>query len=418
MHTEILSTGNEVLTGAVIDSNAAHIAQVLMDGGIEVIRHTCVGDDRAMLVDIMREISRRADAVLVTGGLGPTVDDLTADAAAEAAGVKLVWDEKALAMIEDFFKFRNRPLSESNKKQALLPEGAECIYNPVGTAPGFALKINRAVFYFMPGVPMEMKRMLADAVLPRITALKGDDRSSFRVKNISTFGLPESEVNERLKGFNSRFSELTLGLRAIFPEIHIKIYGKSSDERLLSRQMAEAELWVSEKMGINLLSLEGEYLEAVIGRCLLQRKETLAVAESCTGGLIAANLTNVPGSSGYFLFSGVTYANDAKVNVLGVSPETLKACGAVHERTAEEMALGAMKVAGADWGISTTGIAGPEGGSDEKPVGTVCIGISGPGFSRGLRYHFPFGDRLRNKRIFAAAAMDLLRRQMLKAKMP
>jgi nicotinamide-nucleotide amidase len=274
------------------------------------------------------------------------------------------------------------------------------------------------MFYFMPGVPFEMRKMLKDTVIPRIINQKGDDRSFYRVRNFPTFGLPESQVNERLFGFNELFSELTLGLRAVFPEIHIKLYGRSSDERLLEEQMAAAGRWVAEKMGINLLSSEGKSMETVLGELLLQNQLTLAVAESCTGGLISNRLTNVSGSSGYFLFSGVTYANDAKIKVLGVSRKTLETSGAVHESTAEEMAIGVRQKAGADYGISTTGIAGPDGGTDEKPVGTVCIGIAGPGGSRGMRLHFPFGERLRNKQIFAVTAMDILRRELLNLKTP
>ena len=416
MITEILSTGDEIRTGAVVDTNSAHIAEKLTENGIEVTRHSCVGDDREILVQTITEISLRADAVVVTGGLGPTVDDITADAAASAAGIGLVQDEKALQMIEDFFKARQRPLSPSNKKQALLPEGAQCLYNPIGTAPGFALKINRARFYFMPGVPFEMKRMLENDVIPQILQQKGDEKSCYRVKTFSTYGLPESQVNERLYGFNDIFSELTLGLRAIFPEIHIKIYGSSADETLLENQMVAASKWVEKKMDINMLSLEGKSMETVVGEMLLHHHYTLAVAESCTGGLIANRLTNVSGSSEYFLFSGVTYANAAKIDVLGVSPKTLEENGAVHERIAEEMAVGARRISGATYGISTTGIAGPDGGTDEKPVGTVCIGIAGPSGSRGMRYHFPFGQRLRNKQIFAVTAMDILRREMIKAK--
>ena len=415
MITEILSTGDEIRTGAVVDTNSAFIADKLTENGIEVIRHCCVGDDPGILIQTLTEISIRADAVVVTGGLGPTVDDITAEAAASAAGVGLVLDEIALKMIEDFFTVRDRPLAPSNRKQALLPKGSQCLYNPVGTAPGFVLKINRAMFYFLPGVPFEMKRMLTDDVIPRILKLKGEDKACYRVKTLSTYGLTESHVNDCLSGLNDMFSELTLGLRAIFPEIHVKLYGRSSDEKLLKVQMTDASKWVEKKLGINLLSLEGKSMETVVGELLLRKQYTLAVAESCTGGLIANRLTNVSGSSGYFLFSGVTYANDAKINVLGVSPKTLEESGAVHIRTAEEMAVGVKRVSGATYGISTTGIAGPDGGTAEKPVGTVCIGIAGPSGSRGMRFHFPFSERLRNKQIFAVTAMDILRREMLKA---
>ncbi|MBW1942182.1 MAG: competence/damage-inducible protein A [Deltaproteobacteria bacterium] len=413
MLVETLSTGDEIRSGAVIDTNAAHIAQQLEEMGIAVVRHSCVGDDKKILTKVIKEMSQRADTVIVTGGLGPTVDDITAQAAADATEVELVLDEKALQMIEEFFKVRNRPLSPSNKKQALLPRGAECLYNPVGTAPGFVLKINRCFFYMMPGVPFEMRRMLSDAILPRILKRNGQDRIYYRVKNISTFGLPESEVNERLLGFNETFSGLTLGLRAIFPEIHVKIYGKGDNENNLNRQMMDGTGWIINRIGINLLSPDGNSMEAVVGDLLCQEKATLAVAESCTGGLISNRLTNVPGSSAYLLFSGITYSNESKINVLGVSPDTLAEYGAVNEETAKQMAKGIREVAGATYGISTTGIAGPDGGTPEKPVGTVCIGIATPHTAKGVRFNLPFGQRLRNKEIFAVMAMDVLRRELI-----
>ncbi len=413
MIVEILSTGDEIRSGAVADTNAAHIARALEEAGISVIRHGCVGDDKPVLTRIIEEISHRADIALVTGGLGPTMDDITAKAAADAAGVELLPDEKALEMIESFFKFRKKRASPSNKKQALLPDGSVPIYNPVGTAPGFFLKINQCTFFFMPGVPFEMKKMLKDAVIPKIIDLMGTT-SIYSVKTISTYGLPESEVNERCRKFASAFPGLTLGLRAVFPEIHVKLYGHDENPDSLSRKMDDAIQWIRDRMGIYLLSSEGHSMETVVGRLLTERRQTLAVAESCTGGLISNRLTNVAGSSGYFLFSGVTYSNESKTRVLGVSARDLKKFGAVHEKIAEQMARGARSIAGADWGISTTGIAGPDGGTDDKPVGTVCIGISSPHEDKGMRYYLPFGHRLRNKEIFAVTAMDVLRRALLK----
>jgi nicotinamide-nucleotide amidase len=413
MIAEILSTGDEIRSGAVADTNAAHIALKLGEAGIAVVRHMCVGDDRVMLRCAIEEISRRADLAVVTGGLGPTVDDITALAAADAAGVGLALDQGALKQIEAFFLSRNRGVSPSNRKQAFLPEGSQPIDNPVGTAPGFVIKIEQCTFFFLPGVPFEMERMLEESVLPQILALCGNHRSFCRVKNISTFGLPESVVNERLMGFDDAFPELTLGLRAIFPEIHVKIYGNGMEEGLLDKKIADAAKWVGDRMGERLLSAEGLGMAAVAGGLLRERKETLAVAESCTGGLVSHQLTNVPGSSDYFLFSAITYSNASKVKVLGVPKEILEKYGAVHEKTAEQMAIGVRRLAGSTYGISTTGVAGPDGGTEEKPVGTVCIGISGPNESRGMRYFLPFGQRLRNKEIFAALVLDVLRRELL-----
>lgn len=413
MLAEILSTGDEIRSGAVVDSNSSHISQKLEEVGVAVARHGCVGDDKATIINVIKEISLRADVGIVTGGLGPTVDDVTAQAAADAAGVGLELDEKAFKMIETFFKFRNRPLSPSNKKQALLPVGSQCLYNPVGTAPGFVMRLNRCTFYFLPGVPFEMKRMLSDEVIPRILNQTGQKNIYYGTKNLSTFGLAESEVNERLMGFNEMFSKLTLGLRAVFPEIHIKIYGKGKDEEDFDGQMVDAVEWIKSKIGIHLLSSKGHSMEMVVGELLRRKKATLAVAESCTGGLISNRLTNVAGSSQYFLFSGITYSNDAKIKVLGVSPETLEKYGAVHEETAKQMAKGVRKIGDATYGISTTGIAGPDGGTDEKPVGTVCVGIATPRDVTARRFTRSFGRRVRNKEIFAMIALDTLRRELL-----
>ncbi len=414
MKAEILSTGDEIRSGALVDSNSAYISEQLEVNGLEVVRHTSVGDDLSTLVTTLCEIGKRVDVAVVTGGLGPTTDDRSAEAAANAAGVELVFDKKAFENVESFFKSFNRPMTESNRKQALLPDGCKILYNPVGTAPGFSLKIERCLFFFLPGVPYEMKRMLAAHVLPEVNALQGDAAMHIRVKTITTFGLPESLAGEKVAGVEAAFQCIKLGLRANFPQIQVKLYGRGKDEGLLNENLEKAGLWAVERLGKNVISINGETMEAVVGKLLLEKAATLSLAESCTGGLLANWLTNVAGSSDYFLFSGVTYSNRAKMDVLGVKPETLEKYGAVHEQTAREMAEGTREVSGATYGLSTSGIAGPDGGTDEKPVGTVCIGLAGPDRSLGRRLYFPFGKRLMNKKIFAMAALDLLRKELLK----
>jgi nicotinamide-nucleotide amidase len=210
------------------------------------------------------------------------------------------------------------------------------------------------------------------------------------------------------------FPDIKLGLRAKFPEIQIKLYGRGDSEKRLNDILVRASEWVSEKIGKGVFSVDGLAMEDIIGRLLRAEQATVAVAESCTGGLISHWLTNVPGSSDYFLFSGITYANDAKMQILGVKPETIERWGAVHEETAKEMAEGVRRISGATYGIATTGIAGPDGGTKEKPVGTVCIGLATKDKSEGRRFFFPFGERSRNKKIFAMTALDLLRRKLLK----
>ena len=222
----------------------------------------------------------------------------------------------------------------------------------------------------------------------------------------------ESEAGERLTDFGEEFPDIRLGMRAKYPEIHIHLYGRDKDAKRLEQVMEKASEWVLNKIGSQVFSVEGQSMEALIGDFLRQEKATLAVAESCTGGLISHWLTNVPGSSDYFLFSGVTYSNDAKIKILGVSPETLKHWGAVHVETVKEMAAGARRVTGATYGLATSGIAGPDGGTTEKPAGTVCIGLAAVDAIEAYRFHFPYGDRLMKKKIFALAALDVLRRKL------
>jgi nicotinamide-nucleotide amidase len=412
MIAEILVTGQEILSGSVIDTNSAHIAQTLERAGLEVTRHVCVGDDMEMLVSIIKEISKRADVAVVTGGLGPTTDDITAEAAAKSAGVELVLNRSALRAVEDYFKERKRSMTNSNKKQALLPKGSECLNNPVGTAPGFSMKIGRCSFFFIPGVPFEMIRMLSDMVLPRIEKHHGRDREVNLVKTISTFGLTESAIGEKIAGLAAEFPEIKLGIRAKFPEIHVTLYCRGTDDRSLDQIMGKASEWIMKKIGEKVFSDDGDSMEAVVGSLLAGKKATLAVAESCTGGLISHWLTNVPGSSEYFLFSGVTYSNESKSKLLGVSTKILERYGAVHEEAAKEMAEGARRVAGSTYGLATSGIAGPAGGTNDKPVGTVCIGLASPNSVKGFRFFFPFNSRSRNKKIFAMKALDLLRHEL------
>jgi nicotinamide-nucleotide amidase len=413
MIAEILATGDEIRSGTLVDSNSAYIAQKLEEIGIAVVRHHSVGDDIPIMVSVLQEIASRADVSIVTGGLGPTSDDLTADAAAKAAGTQLIQNAEALEIVESFFRSFHRPITASNIKQSYLPEGSTCLANPVGTAPGFMMKLGRCLFFFLPGVPSEMRRMLSESVLPRIEALQGGVRQFCRVKTLTTFGFTESLTGERLKDFSDYFPTIQLGFRAKFPEIQVKFYLRGTDANQVEMLIQDATHWVSEKLGHKLISPDGESMEVVVGRMLSQKKSTISIAESCTGGLIAHWLTNVAGSSDYFLFSGVVYANQAKVDLLGVSQDILNRHGAVHEETVREMALNVRRITGATYGLATSGIAGPGGGTDEKPVGTVCIGLATPDDVRSYRFQFRFRSREMNKQFFAMTALDLLRRELM-----
>ena len=320
MKAEILSTGEEILSGAVNDTNSSWLAAKLLDIGIRTTRQTCTGDETKGIASAIKEISNRADIVLVTGGLGPTIDDVTAKAAAMAAGDKLDLNQRAILSIKAYFEQKKWHMSEVNKKQAELPLKSVIIENSCGTAPGFHMEIGKALFFFMPGVPFEMKRMFKTGVLPEIEKRFGRKRQVL-AESFTVFGLPEAEVGKRLRGFNEKFSGLRLGFRAAFPLIDVKFscQGMKTADQKAENSMEQAGKWIFSRLDKRVISLHGLSMEQEVGRLLTLNKANIAVAESCTGGLIANMLTDVPGSSDYFLFSAVTYSNDAKINVLGVA---------------------------------------------------------------------------------------------------
>lgn len=414
MRAEILSTGDEICQGAFIDTNSAHIAACLNDIGLRVTRHQCVGDDIGALTAVFKEIGIRADFAVITGGLGPTVDDLSAAAAAQAAEVDLALDEAAENSIKDYFAKFSRTMSPSDIKQAILPQGAAPILNSWGTAPGFRLIIGKCRCYFLPGVPREMEAMLAASVIPDILSCIGKTRNVFVKKELSVFGLPEALVDAKLKEFDTRFPGIKLGMVARFPVITVKMTAQGQDSGLLAEKIEKAAEWSVNQLDGKVFSTQGRSMEAEVADLLLRHNATVAVAESCTGGLISHLLTNIPGSSDYFLFSGVTYANQAKHSVLGVSGENLLKFGAVSEQIVREMADGARRISGAVYGLATSGIAGPAGGSPEKPVGTLCIAVSWESGMVSRTLQSPFKERLSNKLIFAISALNMLRKELLK----
>ena len=415
MRAEILATGEEIRSGSVIDTNSAFIALRLEEAGIEVRRHCCVGDDIDELAAVLKEISKRSDVAIVTGGLGPTEDDVTAEAVALAVGVELALSSEALESVNAFFNKRQRLYSPANRKQAQLPIGSVCISNPIGTAPGFHIKLDGCTVYCLPGVPIEMRRMFSDDVLPMIRSASG--RSALK-KHLTVFGMTEAAVAEQLSGFETVFPQLRLGLCAVFPEISVRVSIRSGYDGDADKNAEDADAWIKERLAHRILSIDGESMAEVVGNLLRKLESTIAVAESCTGGLIANMLTDVSGSSDYFKFCAVTYSNQSKIDILGVDSRTIDRCGAVHEDTAIEMAEGVRLRADADYGLSTTGIAGPTGGTTGKPVGTVCIGLSGPTGSQARRYNFRFDDRELNKKMFAYTALNNLRRRLLKRTEP
>ena len=419
---EILSQGDEVVSGQVADTNAAWLATQLVALGFDVVRHTSVGDRLDDLVALLQEVATRCDLCLCTGGLGPTEDDLTAAAAAEAFDRPLVFDEIAMAQILAHYARFDRTMPEVNRKQAWLPSGAVRLDNDWGTAPGFSIDGARAHLAFLPGVPYEMREMFEHRVLPAIVSRFEIERGVRVI--LRTCGLGESNLQERIGTVDA----CVVSYRTSLPENHVKLLFPPG---LSAASRATVVLDVAERIGSALftiecdrsvaddlggrvrdgLDLDGGALAQVIGRALSGRGETLAVAESCTGGRIAAMCTAIPGSSAWFLEGVVTYANEAKIRRTGVQSDDLEAHGAVSEPVARQMAGGVRTRASATYGLSTTGIAGPDGGTVDKPVGTVHLALSTPArvVHRQVRLA---GHRERIQSLAAATALDMLRREL------
>ncbi len=416
MEAYVLSTGDEVLLGDIIDTNSSFLCSSLKDMGIEVKKIIAVGDSIKTIASNIKDISELTDICLVTGGLGPTKDDLTAFACSKAADDTLELKSDALKSMKSYFKQKGFTFFKDNEKQAKLPSKAKMIVNHNGTAPGFYIKINRCLFFFMPGVPLEMKLMF-EKQIKKLLVNNFNLNDKILIERVTVFGLPESRVGFLLKEFEYNYPTMRLGFRADSLMVEVKIIMSDSNNNANKAlgQLKEAKFWVMEQLENRVVSTKGLTIAQEVGRLLIQQNKTLAIAESCTGGLIANMMTDISGSSDFFLFSAVTYANDAKINILNVAKKTIIDHGAVHEQTALEMAQGARQKAGADFAISTTGIAGPTGGTEERPVGMVCIGIAGADFAKAKTYKFKYGDRLLNKNMFATMALELLRRHLAKS---
>lgn len=415
----VFSTGNEVLFGDIVDTNSAFLCRQLKRSGVTVIKTSAVRDDMTALVSEIKSIASAADVCVMTGGLGPTSDDLTAQALAKAAGVNIKLDSPALNSMKKYFDKRQLTLTSANEKQAMLPEGARFMENRHGTAPGFSMTIGNCRFFCMPGVSKEMKQMFELNVRPQLNEITGH-AGEIQVISLMVFDMPESRVEKALSGFSVQFPGIHLGFRLRFPMVEVKlsrlkgVMSHSPKDLDGAAEMTQAKQWVMERIGPKVISDQGLTLAQEVGRLLTLRGQTLSVAESCTGGLIAHLVTDVAGASDYFLFSATTYANSAKEAILNVSRNTLETKGAVDETTALEMAIGVRTAGRSDWAVSTTGIAGPSGGTDAKPVGTVCIGVAGPLGSHSQKYMLDSGDRERNKQRFAAMALEMLRRELVK----
>lgn len=407
MQAAVLSTGTELTRGELVNTNATWLSEELTSLGFDVIEHLTVDDDRGRIIEAIRSLSERVDVVVCTGGLGPTTDDLTAPAVAEAMGVPLERDEASLERIRRFFEQIGRPMGPWNEKQADLPKGCTVLPNENGTAPGFAVRLGRARMFFMPGVPREMKAMFSEHATPSIASMV--DRRTHQV-HLRTLGLGESEIQHRLEDIEAAHPGVTLGYRAHMPEVEVKVHARGPSESDAQRLALEVAEIVRTRLGDAVYGERDDTFPAVLGQLLRNRGLTLALAESCTGGLVGEMLTAVPGSSDYLLLDVVAYANGAKTHILGVEPELLRAHGSVSGEVARAMAEGVLRVGNADLAVSITGIAGPTGGSDDKPVGTVHFGLARRGHpTEHFHRVFP-GDRDRIRTLAAYSALRFIHR--------
>jgi len=410
MTAAVLSIGTELTRGELVNTNATWLGEELTKLGFDVVEHATVDDDLERIVTLIRRFAETHQLVLATGGLGPTSDDLTTAAVARAAGVELFRDESVVEGIRRKFEAFGRVMPESNAKQADFPEGADVLPNPVGTAPGFAISLGRARLFFVPGVPREMKHIFVESIRTAIAGLA--ERRTHQI-HIRTFGMTESGVAQALDGLEDAHAGLTLGYRAHFPEIEVKVHVRSNSAVEAEREAQAITEKIRGLLGHAVFGGRDDSFPAIVGKALRDRGKKLAVAESCTGGRVGEMLTRVPGSSDYLLLDAVVYSNSAKEAVLGVSPETLRAHGAVSSETAAAMAEGALRVVDADIAVSITGVAGPGGGTDDKPVGTVWFGVAQRGEPTITRYRkLPWG-RDRVQTLSAYVALELVRRAVL-----
>jgi len=392
---EIVSQGDEVVQGFTVDTNAAWIAQRAVELGLAVGRHASVCDEPEAIAGLLFEASERATEIVCTGGLGPTDDDHTADAVAAAFGLELGEDPEAVEQIRARYAAFGRELDVTGQRQARIPSGARLLENRWGTAPGFVVERWPCRLWFLPGVPREMKRMMQEYVIPGWQR-RYPQLSAGRLVTVRCIGLPESRAQLRLRGLEH--PAVRMGFRAALPEVQIKLrFETDADDAFVQERVAlvreAVARWVY-TVEDSASPVSDASVEAVVGRALLARGETVATAESCTAGRVAAALTRKPGSSAWMLEGAVVYSNAAKERLCGVPAATLEEHGAVSEPVARALAEGVRERSGATWGVSTTGIAGPGGGTEDKPVGTVHIAVAGPDGTVHRVFCLP-GDRER-----------------------
>ncbi len=408
MSAAVLCIGTEITRGEIVNTNATWLASRMTGIGFEVTEIASVDDDRPRVVETLRRLARQHEAIACTGGLGPTTDDLTTECAAIAASAPMVRDPASVEAIRDRFRKLGRPMVGSNIKQADFPSGATVMPNAVGTAPGFALQIDRALAVFFPGVPREMHYLWETHAEAMLRAIAPATSHQIRIK---TFGQPESTVGQMLDGVEQQFPGVTIGYRASFPEIEVKVLARTQQHATAVQLAERAAAVVQERLGAIVYGRDDVTFMRAMADAVRARGWWLALAESCTGGLVASLLTSEPASD-YLRGGVVVYSNEAKTALLGVPAELIDAHGAVSQPVAEAMAMGAARVTGAQIGLGITGIAGPTGGTEDKPVGLVDWAVAWPGGVTS-RHRVFYGDRTRIQKMAAYAAMALVRQVAL-----
>lgn len=416
MNSKILTVGDEILIGQIVNTNAAFLGDVLFSAGLPVEKSVTIGDDEKNLLEELQNSFYNYDVTIITGGLGPTHDDITKPVLLKFFNDKLILDEKVLEHVKNIFSTRSVKMPESNIGQAMVPAKSKVIWNENGTAPGIWMEKGGKIFIALPGVPYEMKAMIQDIVLP---ALKEkfikEVNYVLKQKTLLTTGVGESVLNEMMGDVPAMIKNDKLAFLPSIEGVRLRINVKADDEEKAEARISEIENQIREKIGEHIFGEGEEILEEIIGKLLAEKELTIAAAESCTGGMISSRITDVSGSSEYFKGGVVTYSNKSKVKFLDVKKKTLTKYGAVSEKTAKQMAEGARKHFKTDIGISTTGIAGPNGGSEKKPVGLVYIGYSDK--KKTYAKKFLFGNfRERNKKRSAQMALEILRKELLKLK--
>lgn len=410
MTAEIICVGTELLLGNIVNTNAAFLSEKLAYLGINCYFQTVVGDNRERLLSVIKTALSRTDILIFSGGLGPTEDDLTKETVAEALGRKLMRDERAQKEIADYFALRGRVPTENNWKQADVIEGCEVLYNKNGTAPGIYVSEGEKTVILLPGPPLELHYMFTDSVMPRLQQKCGQ---VFYSETVKIVGPGESSVETQILDMLDAQENPTIAPYAKTGEVHLRITARAACEKEAREKIAPVVEELYRRFGNAIYTTDTEEtLEMALAAILQEKKYTMTTAESCTGGMIAARMVNAPGVSAVLKSGFITYANEAKEELLGVSHETLEKFGAVSRQTAQEMAEGAAKKAHTDTAVAVTGIAGPDGGTAEKPVGLVYIGINVRGNVWVREYHFN-GSRQKIRENVTAAALTFLREKLL-----